>query len=556
MTDANSYTFDDTGEPTALWGTDLMKMFLANHGDDVLDELNYNLNFIYSLDDYLRDYGDRLFSDFTRPFEVVVPANTRRDFGEFFGTLSTTGGFFNKGAEGFEIPENYVPEFKATLYKPAAKSRKEEPVADVKQVYLKDTTEPEDKDTDLDAANPDAADAANAANAANAKPGVTREDRENAIENAKIRPVRSMQSDIASVFNRIHELSDEPVMTAYEYIIYMLQNIGEQVKKRIAYVTLPVVAPIVAVIELILTICSILLVTVEAVQTDRYNQNMHLNRNLIHKVTILVEKLPELKPIDELETGQNKDPASLKRRIRYLLSFASNESAVEEVEEFMGQFRITDGQAMSRSSVPDIPAMMAKYNVNYKGADPVKPGKKDHLDLIIDYLVYPIRVEELIFKNSEQPFKIKTRVTNNENKSFVYEIEHLLNETTAILTRITDEHKGVQLNPDVPTWQRDKRSFVKKAPVDDDHSSTFDKNKEYFDDMIKALSRARKSRKVFVENFTIPGDPKFQDNMWSSLIRMYEADPRENYLAWTFISMAKYILKNYLRLLNVEVTTV
>lgn len=388
----------------------------------------------------------------------------------------------------------------------------------------------------------------------------------------------------------------KPMLKTFKTGLLYLYDLGrmvQQAKGSIVKGTVIVSAPIVATIELILGIISVLLVMVEAFLTNRHNENVTLHRQLYEKAELLVEKLPDVYPIDELETGN--EPDAIKERLRYLFSFTSKKTTFQEVEETFAMFKISKGEGMDGNNVDDVPLPALTETVELglddtdgntgnkgnTGSNTNSTGnkgstdKKDKVGVLVDFIVFPIKVKEFI-KSEGLPFQASmvVRKKRDNQHSFLFQVEHLLNETTAILKRMSSQDNTIQ-NRTVkqkaadaaaeeerakaakadPKAAMKTTATVEKTPAQKEADAEAEKEKGfigYLKELREASKIVTEARKVFVEDLYLTDEASNnKDNLsFENLLYMYEIDNDANFLSRNFIQLSKYILQTYLSLLK------
>ena len=365
----------------------------------------------------------------------------------------------------------------------------------------------------------------------------------------------------------------KPMLKTFKIGLLYLYDLGrliQESKSDLVKNTAIVTGPIVAIVELILGIISILLVMVEAFLTNRHNENVSMHRQLYAKAQLLVEKLPDVYPIDSLETGNTED--AMKQRLRYLFSFTSKKTTFQEVEETFSKFKISKGEGMDGNNIDDAPIPAFTETVELGLDDPnavkkVGDNTPDKVGMLIDFIVYPIRVKEFM-KGEGVPFQADMVVRKKKDSahSFIYQVEHLLNETTAILKRMTPLDNNVtgtveqqqknaananaaNANANANATNPVISATNTNAAIATNKSPTFS---EYIKEMQKAATDVKDARRVFVENMLLTDKgSNNEDNMhFENLLDLFQEDTEQNFLSRHFIQLSKYILKTYLALLK------
>jgi hypothetical protein len=78
---------------------------------------------------------------------------------------------------------------------------------------------------------------------------------------------------------------------------------------------------------------------------------------------------------------------------------------------------------------------------------------------------------------------------------------------------------------------------------------------DYIKEINNITNKLRMDKKQIVEVFSIPQTKDTVDKgLWKRLIDLYEVDPTQNPYSWYFLSAAKFILLQYLKMLQIQIT--
>jgi hypothetical protein len=216
---------------------------------------------------------------------------------------------------------------------------------------------------------------------------------------------RSIQNEKNPYVKQWYEFSLKTLLQFAPYL-YQMRRTGTQLA-----------TPIVASIEFTLGLLSMLLVGAEALRDKRYRQNVRLRRQFYENMHVLVETLPTISPLNDLET----DVDSMKQRLRETLEINLDNSVVQHVETFFDHFKIVDGTSFSGRPHYVVPIPMTTETLEVEN--------KDDIDLRIESMLYPIRVDEFL----ESQKIALPHVSIRKQLSPMTDTETLLKETIAIL---------------------------------------------------------------------------------------------------------------------------
>jgi len=372
-----------------------------------------------------------------------------------------------------------------------------------------------------------------------------------------------------AIGNRVKNASTSvSAFQSMKSVMELIKQVGVNMKDELMYAGMAV-APLVAAVELVITIASVILIVLEAWLRDDYKEDVALHRELLNKVVVLVEKLPEVQPIDDLEMGEEQDPnnqqpneRNVRKRLEYFLAIGSNQYPIEEVEEDFASYHIANGSG----SLFDFPKMMSKQTISYG------PDEEEKKDLIIEYMLYPLRTQEYLMNATETPYTARMNVINPPKRSFVNDIEHLLYQTLAIMNQMSVEReenkkkkeaqeaeKKNQLQNQLQNQsnaQSNTESATSTTEEDKNNSanntSSVEEIGDYLTEIRQLVTNMRNTNTKIVEQFTLPnGKKEVSRDGWNTLLDLYDADPNRHPFTWYFLSASKYLLKKYLEILQV-----
>lgn len=365
-----------------------------------------------------------------------------------------------------------------------------------------------------------------------------------------------------AISKRVSTSTTASAFQSMKSVMELIKQVGVNMKDELMYAGIAV-APIVAAVELVITIASVILIVLEAWIKDDYKEDVALHRELLNKVVVLVEKLPDISPIDDLEMGEEQDPIeqkplekNIRKRLEYFLSIGSNQYPIEEVEEDFASYHIANGSG----SVFDFPKMMSKQTISY-GSD-----KEEKKDLIIEYMLYPLRTQEYLMNATETPYTARMNVINPPKRSFVNDIEHLLYQTLAIMNQMSVEREQKKKKKEAQEAEKKNQNQSNAQPNAEsvtnateevinnptNKTSSVEAMGDYLTEIRQLVTNMRNTNTKIVEKFSLPnGKENVNRDGWHTLLDLYDADPNRYPFTWYFLSASKYLLKKYLEILQV-----
>lgn len=313
--------------------------------------------------------------------------------------------------------------------------------------------------------------------------------------------------------------------------------------------------PVVFAIELTLGVISLLLYGEEAFRKKLYKQDVAIARKFYERVSVIAQELPDVQPIDELEKGikttnqeegenkeikaENLTVEKAKKRLQYILNATSEKSVMQSVEEFFAQFRIADGVSINRMPLYSVPVPLLQKHMAF--------GAEGEEDLRVEYMLYPLRVEEFL-KGNDKSFHVVPTVPVRKTGSFFSDVEHSLNQIIAIVetyskTQQTDrENRNKQVNKEeaeAPNNTEKKDTDTKKEELDIGKGYS-----QYFNDLKKIVNEMQGtnySMTIKDNKETVP------TTLWSALNDLFQEEQKKYYLANYFLWAAKHIIQSYIK---------
>jgi len=352
--------------------------------------------------------------------------------------------------------------------------------------------------------------------------------------------IKNKQTNTQRLPNQLNQLNQlNPIINdMYSSSLKTLMKIGSKMGEGLTIASTPVIIAI----ETILAVLSLLLLGEEAVRKSWDRRNVKLYRRFYERMNILIEKIPDITPIDSLEIenketnkknesqdkNETKEQKKVKTRVRSLLNMTSNKGTVETVENFLSQFQLVDGESMSRQPMYNQTKPKIKESVK------VQQGNDVESDMEFQYLMFPLRVEEFL-RGSNVGWEAIPAVSKRKVDSSFSDVETALYETMAVARNIGKIHSS---------------NNTKNKNEDTDVSQSLYKFFNMINPKLEEMKKLDYNYKLTLHEKGI----KKPNTIWDSLYDLFEEEPNKYYLATYFLWAARNIIQNYIKWSNSEIT--
>jgi hypothetical protein len=313
--------------------------------------------------------------------------------------------------------------------------------------------------------------------------------------------------------------------------------------------------PVVLAIEMTLGIISLLLIGEEALRHQGYRQRMGAQRKFYERASVLVQQLPNVSPVDELEGSVQKtssEETSLSKkvgdRLRYIMDATSEKSVVQSVEEFLAQFRIVDGTGLDRQPLYTVPVPLHQEHMEFRA----KP--EDEVGMKIEYMLYPVRVQEFLTQK-DKSFTAVPTVPLRKTGSVFSDVEHSLYEIIAVVKEYTDSMESEKKTEAENKKKEEEQQRLSGKPVSNEKEKKeivdIGQSYETFFNKLRKIAQSIGSEK----SMTLRDGPNtLPTNIWQSLHDLFQEEPNKYYLANYFLWAARIIMQSYISWANHELT--
>jgi len=362
------------------------------------------------------------------------------------------------------------------------------------------------------------------------------------IESIPNKDQKDSLSKMANALSQSRQQSSNPLVQGlYTMSLKSLLSMAETFFKA-REMTAKLATPVVLAIELTMGIISLLLLGEEALRHRGYRQNMTIRRKFYERAHVLVQQLPNVSPVDELEKGKTSD--QVRQRLRYIMDATSEKSVIQTVEEFLAQFRIVDGTGLNRQPLYTVPVPLHTETMEIQ-ADP-----KDKAGMQVEYMLYPVRVEEFLTEKDKTLTAVPT-VPKRDTGTVFSDVEHSLYEIVAIVKNYTDERKKERDQKEEQDKMIRKEKMLKGEKITMKETNTSEAYNHFFKNLKKtvdSINQQTNSRKMVLrsDSGTLP------TTIWQSLYDLFQEEPNKYYLANYFLWAARIIMQSYIKWANHE----